>query len=227
MDVIEAVNKRKSIRSFRPDTVPRDTLAEMLKLALRAPSWANTQPWEFAVVTGKKLDEIRKGFVEKAEEEPNPDLARPQEFPEPYDSRNRAHAVKFLEIKGIKREDREKRGWWRVQGLKHFGAPCVIYLLIDRSFYFQKKSINVWPAFDCGLIAENIMILATKYGLGTTPQAQAVAYPDVVRKVLGVPESKLIVLGIAIGYPDWEDPINRFISERESLDKVSKWYGFE
>ena len=76
MDVIEAVNKRKSIRSFKPDPVPRKTLTEILNLALRAPSWANTQPWESATVTGKKLQEIIKCFLEKAEEEPNPDLAR-------------------------------------------------------------------------------------------------------------------------------------------------------
>jgi len=62
------------------------------------------------------------------------------------------------------------------------------------------------------------MLLATKYGLGTVAQAQAVTYPEVLRKVLGIPDSKLIVLGIAIGYPDWDDPINQFQSEREPLD---------
>ena len=48
-----------------------------------------------------------------------------------------------------------------------------------------------------------------------------------LRKVLTIPNSKLIVLGIAIGYPDWDDPINQFHSEREPLVNVAKWYGFE
>jgi hypothetical protein len=45
--------------------------------------------------------------------------------------------------------------------------------------------------------------------------------------VLEIPDSKLIVLGIAVGYPDWTSPLNRFESERESLDSVADWYGFD
>jgi len=71
------------------------------------------------------------------------------------------------------------------------------------------------------------MLLATEYGLGTIPQMQAVSYPDLVRKVLGLPESKLVILGIAIGYPDWDNPINQLHSEREALDGVARWYGFD
>ena len=108
-----------------------------------------------------------------------------------------------------------------------FEAPSAIYIYIDRSFYLQGDSLNVWPIFDCGLIAENIMLLATKLGLGTTPQIQAVVYPDLLRKVLEIPYSKLIVLGIAIGYPDWDHPVNQFRSQRELLDKATKWYGFD
>ncbi|GAI30905.1 unnamed protein product, partial [marine sediment metagenome] len=31
----------------------------------------------------------------------------------------------------------------------------------------------------------------------------------------------------AVGYPDEEDPINHFRSEREPLDSIAKWYGFD
>ncbi len=227
MDIVEAIRHRKSIRAFKPDAMPQEILKEIMELALRAPSWANTQPWEFAIVSGRKLEEIRHAFIEKAEELPNSDLAAPREFPEPFNGRRRAIGRKLFEIKGISREDREKRGWWRLQGLRLFEAPSVIYIYIDRSFYLQGDRLNVWPLFDCGMIAENIMLLATKYGLGTIPQIQAVSYPGVLRKVLGIPDSKLIVLGIAIGYPDWDDPINQSRSEREPLDKVTKWHGFE
>ena len=108
-----------------------------------------------------------------------------------------------------------------------FEAPSVIYIYIDRSFHLQGDRLNVWPIFDCGLVADNIMLLATKYGLGTIPQVQAVNYADALRKILGIPDDKLIVLGIAIGYPDWDDPVNQFRSEREPLEKVTKWYGFD
>jgi len=227
MDTATAVKKRKSTRAFKPDPVPRKILREIMELALRAPSWANTQPWEFVIVGGSKLEEIKQSLVAKLDEEPTLDIARPWGFPEPYVSRVGRLMATEQEIRGIKREDREGRGWWRLQGLGNYGAPAVIYILIDRGFYFQDEGINAWLLFDCGLVAENIMLLATDYGLGTVAQAQAVNYPGVLREALGIPDSKLIVLGIAIGYPDEEDPINSFRSEREPLDSVAKWYGFD
>jgi len=227
MEIVEAINHRKSIRAFKPNSVPQEILKEVMELAVRAPSWANTQPWEFAVVSGTKLEEIRQAFVERVEEPRNPDIPGPREFPEPYDTRRRVLGRKVLELKGISREDKEKRRWWQLQGLRLFEAPCVIYIYIDRSFYLQGDGLNIWPIFDCGLVAENIMLLATKYGLGTIAQIQAVGYPVVLRTVLGIPDSKLIVLGIAIGYPDWDDPVNELRSEREPLGNVSTWHGFD
>ena len=227
MDVVEAIRHRRSVRAFKPDTVPQKILKEIIGLALRAPSWANTQPWEFAIASGRKLEEIRQAFIEKSEELPNPDLAAPREFPEPYNTRRRAIGRQMLEIQGIKREDTEQRMLWGMRGLKLFEAPNVIYIYTDRSFYFQGDSLNVWPIFDCGLVAENIMLLATRYGLGTIPAIQAVAYPDVLRQILGIPDSKLIVLGIAIGYPDWDASVNQLQSDREPVDDVATWYGFD
>jgi nitroreductase len=227
MDIVEAINQRKSIRAFKSDPVPKEILKEIMELALRAPSWGNTQPWEFAIVGGKKLEEIRQAFVEKAGEEHNPEIPHPRKFPEPYDTRRRVLGRKVLELKGIRREDKEKRKWWLLQGLRLFEAPCVIYIYIDRSFYQQSDGLNIWPVFDCALVAENIMLLATNYGLGTIAQIQTVVYPDVLREVLGIPDSKLIVLGISVGYPDWDDPVNQLRSEREPLDSVSTWYGFD
>jgi len=227
MDIVEAIRQRKSIRAFKPDAVPEEILKEIMELAQRAPSWSNTQPWEFAIVRGSKLEEIRQAFVEKAGEQSNPDLATPQKFPEPFDTRRRALGRKIFELKGISREDRDQRRQWLLQGLRLFGAPCAIYIYIDRTFYFQDDRLNVWPLFDCGLVAENIMLLATKYGLGTIPEIQAAYYPDVLRKVLEIPDSKLIVLGIAIGYPNWDEPVNQLHSQRQPLDDIARWYGFD
>jgi len=225
MDITTAIKERKSTKAFRPDPVPQSVLEEIMELALRAPSWANTQPWEFVIAAGTKLDEIKEQLVKKVDEPPALDIVRPWGFPEPYASRTGRLMATEQKIKGIKREDREGRGWWRLQGLRNYGAPAVIYILIDRAFYFQEE-VNAWLLFDCGLVAENIMLLATARGLGTVAQAQAVNYPDVLRKALAIPESKLIVLGIAVGYPDENDPINHFRSERESLASMAKWCGF-
>ena len=68
MDVIEAIETRKSVRAFKPDQVPKEVLAKILEVSVRAPSTDNTQPWEFTVVTGPVLDELKKGtdFAELA-----------------------------------------------------------------------------------------------------------------------------------------------------------------
>jgi nitroreductase len=221
MDVVEAIRERKSVRAFKPDPISLDMLRKIVEQALRAPSWANTQPWEFAIVTGKQLEEIQKGFLEREAQEPDPDVARPYEFPEPYLSRIKALAPKNVTLT---EEDWKNR---QLENFRHYGAPAVIYLLVDRSFFYQPKGINVWSLYDCGAAVQNIMLLATNYGLGTVPQAQAVVYPDIIRKVVDISESKLIALGIAIGYPDWDNPINQSRTQREPLDKVAKWYGFD
>jgi nitroreductase len=220
MDISEAINERKSIRAFKQDPISPDTLKRILEEAIRAPSWANTQPWEFAVATGKPLEEIRSIFLEKSKTSPSPDVPRPPEFPERYAARIR---VLDKQNRLVTQKDWDSR---RVQNFRHFGAPAVIYLLTRREFYYQPKGLNVWALYDCGAVAENIMLLATKHGLGTVVQAQAAAYPDVVRQVLSISDSKIIFLGIAIGYPDWENPINQFRTEREPLESIATWHGF-
>jgi nitroreductase len=220
MDISEAVDQRKSIRAFKPDPVSLDTLKKILEEAIRAPSWANTQPWEFAVATGKPLEEIRALFLEKSTASPSPDVPRPPEFPARYAARIR---VLDKQNRLVTQKDWDSR---QVQNFRHFGAPAVIYLLTRREFYYQPKGLNVWALYDCGAVAENIMLLATKHGLGTVVQAQAAAYPDVVRQVLSIPDSKIVFLGIAIGYPDWNNPINQFRTEREPLESVATWRGF-
>lgn len=221
MDVVDAIRERKSVRAFKPDPVSLDMLRQIVEQALRAPSWANTQPWEFAIVTGKPLEEIQRGFNERGEQEPDSEVARPYEFPEPYLSRIQALAPKNWT------PTKEDMDFHRIQNYRHYGAPAVIYLLVGRPFFYQAKAINVWSMYDCGSAVQNIMLLATNYGLGTVAQAQAVIYPDIIRKVLGIPESKLIALGIAIGYPDWDNPINQSRTQREPLSGVAKWYGFD
>jgi nitroreductase len=220
MEISEAISQRKSIRAFKADPVPLDLLKKIVGESLRAPSWANTQPWEFAVATGGPLEDIRAGFLERQSTSPSPDVPRPPEFPERYAARIR---VLDKQNRLVTKRDWESR---RVQNFRHYGAPVVIYLLTRREFYYQAKGLNVWALYDCGAVAQNIMLLATKHGLGTIAQAQAVAYPDVVRKALEIPESKILILGIAVGYPDWDNAINQFQTEREPLESIATWHGF-
>ena len=56
---------RRSIRGYKPDPVPRALIEDIIRLAMRAPSSMNTQPWNFYVVTGEPLDRIRAGNTER------------------------------------------------------------------------------------------------------------------------------------------------------------------
>jgi nitroreductase len=228
MDVVDAINERKSIRAFKPDPVPLDLIRKIIGLAQRAPSWANTQPWEFAVATGEKLKAIQDAFVQRGVsgmQNTPAEVARPPDYPEPYISRIKS--MQAQENRGrtseMTREDFEARF---ADNARHYGATTCIYLLVGKDFLYQEKGINVWAIYDCGSAVQNIMLLATNYGLGTIAQAMAVVYPDIIRKELGIPEDKLIALGIAIGYPDTEDLKNQDRRGREPLDNIAKFYGF-
>ncbi|TAK31671.1 MAG: hypothetical protein EPO21_17215 [Chloroflexota bacterium] len=228
--VVQAIRQRRSIRAFKPNAVPRKILSEIVETAQRAPSWANTQPWELAIVSGDKLEEIRQACVDrfKSARRPETDFPSPLAFPrgflEPYGAR--AAAKDLFAIKGIARDDRERRAWWRLEGVRLYGAPAAIFIYVDRSMYAQDGQLNVYPFFDCGMLAQNIMLLASQRELGTVPQIQGVLFPDVLREKLGLPDSKLMLISIAIGYPDETDPINQYRSEREPLEVAASWYGF-
>jgi nitroreductase len=220
MDVTEAIKERMTTRCFKPDPVPQDLLKKIIEQAQRAPSWANTQSWEFAVVTGKPLEEIKKGFVERDAGERKPDIDRIYEYPEPYISR--IHGLKDTD-RTTAQDDATRRRW----NYENYNAPVVIYVLIGRSFFYQSQGINAWSLYDCGSAVQNIMLLATNYGLSTVAQASAVVFPDIIRKAVPIPDSKLIALAIAIGYPDWDNPINQSRSLRVPMDEITTWYGFD
>ncbi len=56
MDAITAINKRTSVRRFRPDPVPREIIKRLLDCAIRAPNHKLTEPWRFTVLTGRAKD---------------------------------------------------------------------------------------------------------------------------------------------------------------------------
>jgi len=55
MELMDAIRGRRSIRRYRPDPVPEEDLTEVLEAARWAPSWANTQCWEFIVVRDPEI----------------------------------------------------------------------------------------------------------------------------------------------------------------------------
>lgn len=70
-------------------------------------------------------------------------------------------------------------------------------------------------------MAQTIALAAFAYGLGSCIMIRAVNWPDMLREMLGIPESKLIMVGIAVGYPDPNAPANSYERHRDPLTSLS------
>jgi nitroreductase len=55
MDVLEAIRKRRSIRRFRDDAIPRADLETIVDAGRLAPTGSNRQPWDFVVVSDRAM----------------------------------------------------------------------------------------------------------------------------------------------------------------------------
>ena len=63
MNVIDALRARSTVRAYKHDPVGKDTILKILEAATRAPSWANTQPWEIFVAAGEALERLRTEYT--------------------------------------------------------------------------------------------------------------------------------------------------------------------
>jgi len=224
VDIIDAIIMRKSIRDFKVDLVPKKILREILETSARAPSAENSQPWEFTIVAGDVLDGIRQANIEKLRSGafPHPDLATKGLPPDSvYRRRQIEIAKQIFKLMDISRGDNEKRNQWMERGFGYFNAPAAIVISTDRSLSYPR------PIFDIGVVTQNICLIALNYGLGTCIANQGITYPEVLHEFAGIPESKRIVISIAIGYPNWDFPANKVVSNREPIEDICTWIGFE
>jgi nitroreductase len=224
MDIIEAIQSRKSIRGFKSDPVEKSVIREILDIAVRAPSAMNTQPWEFFVITGDVLNAMRSALVDKLKSSApmKPDhlvVGWPQESV--YRNRQVGLAKEIFKLMDIQREDKAKRAWWLERGFRFFDAPVAVIVVTDKTLS------ESGPLFDIGAVTQTLCLAALKYGLGTCIEDQGVLYPEVARELAGIPESKRIMIAVAMGYPDSDFPANKLVSPRESADKITTWVGFE
>jgi len=221
VNVAEALRSRYTCRAFKPDPVSKETILRILEPALRAPSWANTQPWELFVAGGSVLDRIRQAYLENFRKgvPRSPDIPAPTGWPPALRRRIEELRVDRLAAMGIDPEDDAARKMLSEQNFRLFGAPVVVYLCLDRG-------LTPWSIFDMGLLAQSIMLAAQEVGVDSAPAVMLVAYPDILRTELGIPEELSILLGIALGYGDAGHMQNRYRSPRRPLQEVARLEGF-
>jgi nitroreductase len=218
MDAVECIKTRQSIRRFKPEPVPKGVLLEVINIAKWSPSYKNSQPWGAIILSGNKKEALSKtliGLLEKGIK-PCPDLPEPQSWP-PAEGARIDHLYKMRsQATGIDLNDPEVIKEAKKANFAFYGAPHAIYL-------FQDASLTPWSLFDMGLFAQSLMLAAHAKGLGTVPQAFATDYAKDIKTFLSIAETKRLVLGISIGYPDMESPVNAFRTDRVETDELIKW----
>ncbi|MEM8635237.1 MAG: nitroreductase [Pseudomonadota bacterium] len=225
MDYDDVVRGRRSIRGYRPEPVPQEVIREVLELALRAPTSLNTQPWNFYVVTGEPLDLIRKGNVERnlAGVPDSREFRRGQE--EGYQGIHRERQIgiakQLFGAMGIERHDKEARQDWVLRGFRQFDAPVSIVVTYDKSIHGS----DIAP-FDCGGVTNALVNAAWSRGLGCVINSQGIMQSPVVREHAGIPDDQVIMICVAMGYPDDSFPANAVVSTRKSVDEAVTFVGF-
>jgi hypothetical protein len=137
-----------------------------------------------------------------------------------YLDRLKANGKSLVQELGLPKGDRDAMRRWRRSMRTFFDAPNGVVMYMD-------ASLSQWSLIDMGIAAENLMMAAWHYGVGSCALAAAVAYPDVLRSLLSLPESKRMVLGVALGYPDLSKPAATFRSGREPMEALVTWHGFD
>ena len=220
MEILEAINKRKSVRGYLDKPVSKETLEEILDLAARAVSAHNVQPWEALVVAGEALEALKEENIKRLYDGGEADFPDPA-IPDSYKDRGRELGIELFRLMDIKREDKEKRKEWTERGFRFFDAPAAILLFMD------EELDETAYRFDMGCFTQNLCLAAEAKGLGTCVAYQTMTYNKKCYELFGVPESKKFVVGIAIGYEDPEFPANEIKSKRIPMKDLTTWAGFD
>jgi len=215
MDLLKAIKARKSIRAFKSDPVPKETVEEILRLSIHAPSAINLQPWEFIVVTGEERERLSRRLLKAYKEKQiacSPGNVKP--LPKTYGKRG----AKTLELmKPFFEEMKVDINQYINEGSCNFyGAPVAILLCLDDSFPHARL-------VDMGIALGYLVLVAHEFGLATCPIGLILAYENEIKDLLNIPENKNVAIGVALGYPNPEVPINRFKSHRDDFKKFVRW----
>ncbi|MCA1962257.1 MAG: nitroreductase [Desulfomonile sp.] len=215
MDVLETIRARKSIRAFTDEPVSREILAQVLKDASMAPSAINMQPWEVHMVLGEERKRLSRRLLRSYRERRitcGPGAARV--IPEQFMQRSRRCAEGMAPL--VQRMGSDMKTYINERGLDFYGAPAVALIFIDESFPPDRMT-------DVGLFAGYLVLAAAGHGLASCPIGLVVGYQDEIKDHLNIPESKVMVLSIALGKPDETAAINEFRSSRADLKEFVRW----
>ena len=217
--VIDAVANRRSVRHFLSTPVPLNVVRAILSAASRAPSGTNFQPWHVHVVTGATRANLSQAVTQAAEAGDRCDEYpyAPAPVMEPYLSRRRKVGYDLYKLYGIARDDFAARKQAMLRNFEFFGAPVGLFFTMER-----RLLLGSW--LDCGMFMQNVMILARAHGLETCAQQAWCEYGRIVHQQLDIPDTHIVLSGMALGHPDPDAPANTLISDRVSIDDFAVFH---
>ncbi len=214
MDVLDAIRQRRSTRAFLDRPVEREVLETLISHAAEAPSAVNLQPWEFTVITGEERKRLSRLLLKRMRERRiscAPGARR--ELPERFVARERG----LLEVIAPHLPEGTPFGTFINEGSCDFyGAPAAVILTMDDVFSSARLA-------DMGIAVGYLVLAAHRLGLGTCPIGLITAFEEEIREELNLPESKSVVLGVAVGYRDPESTLNLARSGRAPLEELVGW----
>ena len=75
-DVFEIIHSTRAMRRLKPDPVPDELIAKILRAGICAPNGGNSQKWRFLVIKDPKIKQAVHGWYKKAFDE----VVRPRDL---------------------------------------------------------------------------------------------------------------------------------------------------
>ena len=216
INVTQAVSLRKSTRGFLKKAISNSLIKELLLKSSRSPSGGNLQPWRIFVVNKRTMNL----FLEFQENHPDFDDPEydiyPPNLSEPYRSSRYELGEDMYSLLGIPREDKIARFEQVAKNFNFFGVPAGLFCFVDKQMGPPQWS-------DLGMFLQTFMLLAQESGISTCAQECWSLKHQMVKKFVGADESLMLFCGMAIGYEDKNNRINKLSSSREPLEN---WVNF-
>ncbi len=195
-DLARLICSRRSCRHYRQTPVEKEKLADLIKLAVFAPSGTNSQAWTFTCLSSRPevlaLGQSIKAFFKRLNKKAENVLLRKSLALVGAKTLDHYYTNYYASVKtAMEQMEKENR-----DRLFH-GAPTLILIGSSPGASCPKE--------DAFLAAGNILLAAHTMGLGTCLIGYAVAAMAAdrsIQKELGIPESETIHAAVALGYPD-------------------------
>ena len=193
----ESMNKRRSLRHFSNQPIPKGIIQNIIKTASTAPSGAHKQPWFFAVVTSEEMKKKIRAAAEKEE----------------YENYHGRMSDEWL--KDLEKFDTD----WEKPFLEI--APALI-VVFKKTYGLEEgsKSKNYYVNESVG-IATGILLAAIQQA-GLVSLTHTPSPLNFLAELLNRPKNEKAFLLIPIGYP--ADNAEVPVLKRKGLNEIMKEY---